>query len=393
VIRPSLTLASIYGADHLYVSRVHSAASRWFTNDPALQDWLTGNLFSVSGNMSQLCSVGGVSAGGLELLREAGLDVPSSLYTFRREPDAIETLRRLVSERACKVVFQHVYPADVLPDDCYWINRGLLSLLNNKGNLGQLVAPAHAPQREVLDLAQVFGKPAPAFPFVLKAATDQSTGAGLDVFICRRAEDFIAARDHFAGCPNLVVEEFLHIEANLCLHYAVLSDGTTRYLGWAQQVSDEAGKYKGNWIFGDVSPPQAAVDIGHSIVSRAASLGYRGVAGIDMAVLESGAIRVFDLNFRVNGSTPAVLLADSIVRRYGRAVMRFRRGPWRGDFQSLLSALHAALRRGVFLPLGIFHPQAAGYESEPPRISGVILGESEQDVGRIEAELTTQGLV
>jgi hypothetical protein len=135
------------------------------------------------------------------------------------------------------------------------------------------------------------------------------------------------------------------------------------------------------------------VAVGHTIVHQAASLGYRGIAGLDMAVLDGGDIKVFDLNFRLNGSTPPVLLADSIRQAYGRTVMRFYRGAWRGDLDSLLSALYLALERGDFLPLKVFDPRVIGYDSEQPRVSGLILGDSESDVAKIEAELVTKGLI
>ena len=71
-------------------------------------------------------------------------------------------------------------------------------------------------------------------PIVLKAATDLSSGAGADVAICRTIDDLAAARERFAGCKRLVVESCQSILRNLCLHYAVMPDGTTRT--WVSQT-------------------------------------------------------------------------------------------------------------------------------------------------------------
>lgn len=391
-LRPMLTLADVYGPERLYLPRAHRNACEWLPRDPGLFDSLTGNQLCVAGTMPVVCSAGSACPEGLELMAEAGLEAGVSRYTFRDDREAVDVALGLVKEKGWKLVVQHVHPTGVLPADACWIAPRLLSQLNNKRNLCTLAPAAHVPARSVALRAEFFRAQAPRFPVVLKAVTDQSSAGGAGVLICRSKEDLLAASDYFLRCDHVVVESFLRIARNPCLHYTVMPDATVLYLGFADQDVTEEGRYRGNWIHLRSPIPQEAVEAGRAVMQRGAALGYRGLAGIDMALLSDGRIVVLDLNFRVNGSSAAVLLAPQILRQRGPAVMHLRSFRGNRTFAEMIVAARAAVRRGRLLPLGTFDPQSAGHPTQSPRLNGIVLGSSQPEVLAVEAELAADGL-
>jgi hypothetical protein len=138
--------------------------------------------------------------------------------------------------------------------------------------------------------------------------------------------------------------------------------------------------------------PPLAIEIGTRVVAAGFALGYYGCVGIDMAVLEDDRIVVFDLNFRVNGSTAALLLAESVQRTSGRTVLRFRALRGSGTYRDLLSSVYTAMHKGVFLPLSSYDPEAGGYSRTRPRMTGLILGKTREEAEEHERELSAMGL-
>lgn len=390
-LRPMMTMGEVYGPQRVYAPRAHSRACRWLSDDPALLDSLTGNQLSIVGAMPVVCSAGVATPAGLELLAEAGLEPAKNCQAYRGAADAVDICRKLAG-RGNKLVLQHAHPSEALPPETQWIDPALLRYLNNKANLGALSPAGHVPRRAVVSREAFFSLEAPPLPFVLKAATDDSTGGGVAVMVCRTLDEVKAASAVFVHSERLVVEEFLTIRQNLCMHFAVTMDGTVLYTGFADQDVTEAGRYRGNWMrLGDVLPSRV-VDVAREVVWNAASLGYRGIAGIDLAVTDDDRVMVVDLNFRVNGSTAAALLAPAIYHKFGAGVMRLRGFRGKGTFAELIAAARQAVRRGGLIPLGCFDPEAGGHAPQPPRLSGLVVGESEQDVAAQEAELAAAGL-
>lgn len=392
-LQPTLTMAKLYGPGHVYAPRAHPKSSDWIVRDPAVLDALTGNQLSIAGDMDVVCSAGVATPLGLELLTEAGLQPAYSIHTFCDEQHAIETTLRF-AECGTKVIVQHIYPDGVLNGRALWIDARLLSYLNNKANLAELVPAANVATRLVMSPDTFFGDGAALpVPIVLKVATDFSTGGGADVAICRTIEDLAAAHDRFAGCERLVIESCQSILRNLCLHYAVMPDGTTRYLGFADQDIDANGRYRGNWISPGSSLPSEVINIGLAIVTRGALLGYRGFVGIDIAETDDARWVVLDLNFRVNGSTATVLLAPAIQRALGPCCLHLRSFQCDAGFMHLLAAARSALRSGSIIPLGTFDPTVAGHAGCPSRLSALVVAESQAGAHRLETELATSGLL
>jgi len=326
------------------------------------------------------------------LLSDAGLEPAPNRY-FYRGGGSVERARQAAAETSRKLVLQHVYPPGILPPEAQWISPRLLCYLNNKANLEQLVPPEHVPPRKVVERAAFVEGSPPALPVVLKAASDQSSGGGAAVMICRTSADLTQVPQVFASCQRIVIESLLDIQRSPCLHFAVTRDGHVRYLGFADQDVTDAGKYRGNWMELGSSLPDAVVDPAREVVRRAAALGYRGIAGIDMVLLRDGRIYVLDLNFRVNGSTAAVLLAPALLEERGRQVMHLRGLKGVGSATELAAAARVAVDREQLIPLSLFDAVAAGYPNQPPILRALVLGASQDEVMAIEAELAVAGLM
>jgi hypothetical protein len=391
-LKPIQSLSQIYGSDVIYSPRASPNACTWLPHDEFILDSMTGGQISVAGDMPTLCAAGASTSKGLQLLRDAGFDIPRVVFRYSAVTDYLHKLKSLCNERK-KIALLYVHPASELPPEACWVKPKTLSFLNNKANLATLVSPRHVPTRRMLIPGRLLIElTSHRFPLVAKARTDESSGGGIDVVICRTSRDLKRAAVLFQSCTRVVIEEFLPIKRNLCLNYAATAEGTINYLGCAEQISDTQGKYQGNWIDATTMAPPLAIEIGTRVVAAGFALGYYGCVGIDMAVLEDERIAVFDLNFRVNGSTAALLLAESVQRTSGRTVLRFRALRGSGTYRDLLSSVYTAIHKGVFLPLSSYDPEVGGYPRTRPRMTGLILGKTREEAEEHERELSVMGL-
>ena len=395
-IAPPLTLADIHGSGFIYTARFPPRTSDWLPSDPSYRDAATGAQLAIAGQMPILVHAGAVTASGLDLLREAGhAALPERLHAYRHDQEAVAMLQDLVAS-GLRAVVQHRSPTDEFGPESWWVSPDLLAFLNNKAELGALVPAEWVPPRMLLSPRDLLSEPASTrLPCVVKAATAHSSGGGADVLVCRNTTDLTRAAAAFARCEAIILEDLLSMERNLCLSFAVLPDGEVRHLGTAEQVSLADGRYDGNWL-GDVPANGTAREVGHAVVARAAELGWRGCAGIDIALLRDGRLAVFDLNFRVAGSTPPVMLLEGAVRALGRnaseTVARSRTWLGSGTFGHLLAAARTLLERGWLVPLATFDPTLAGRPADPPRLMGLLLGSSRDEVTDRMRELSGLGL-
>ncbi|MDD5557385.1 MAG: ATP-grasp domain-containing protein [bacterium] len=389
LLRPRTTQKEIYGPGVIYSPRASSNASTWMGLEEPHLDFLTGGQLTVMGGMPILCAAGVSTPEGLRLLRDAGFETASEIHRFRGESDYRRMLSALGGEGR-RVAVQHLLPVSELPAEHCLVPPAVLSFINNKGNLSELVAAPHVPPREVVPSAGLL-RSRPALPCVIKAVTDESTGGGFDVAVCRSAAEFTLAAERFRTCPQVVVEGFIEMRRNLCLNYGVLPDGRVVYIGSAEQVCRPDGIYEGNWIDGESDAPDAAAAIGAAIARAGRDRGYRGCVGIDLAVLEDGRTVVYDLNFRVNGSTASLLLADAIRRNLDRTVIRYRGWQWEGTYRGMLDAVYTAMGRGILLPLSSYDPVAGGHSRTQPRLKCLVLGATREEVRERERELAGMG--
>lgn len=392
IIRPSFTLMEVYGQGLLFNSRASFTSFGWLPVDQAVLDSLTGSPLTIAGDMPVLCSRSVVNEKSLLLLRKAGFEIATNIEIFNNKKDYLSKL----THNSSRVILQHVHPKNELAVKKYWILPELLSFLNNKANLKRLVPNGYVPHRKSVPLSSLFIdkffteiKP----PVVIKAASDQSSGGGVGVRICRSEEDIYSAAHYFASCDSVVVEDFIPIKQNLCVQFVAICDRRIIYIGSAEQVIDDQGRYMGNWLDPHCEPPETAISVGKTIMEQAVSLGYRGFAGFDMALLFDGRILVFDLNFRLNGSTVALLFYESIVKALATPVLRHRSWQIHGSFGELLAVVQMAMDKGYLIPLSIYNPEESSYPNSNPTLKGLLLGTTREQVSERERQLAERGLI
>lgn len=388
VLTKHLTLDQIV-PDAVFVPRVSPDAAAWVPHKAmADQDAFTGGCLTVAGRMPVLCHAGVATPAITDLLADAGHDLTPNRILYRDFAEMNGLIRELVAEDRV-MMLQHSWPASALPGGARTlVAPELQSYLNDKAHLDDLVPAYGRPKRRVLTFSAARGD-LPEPPVVIKVGTALSSGAGDSVAICTTRDQVAAAMSRFAAARRLVFEELLDIRQNLCIQGAVMPDGSVRMLGGSEQITDAQGHYKGNRFDRSVPLNQTAVGLASQIIAAAAAKGYRGIAGVDIAVLRDGSVRAFDLNFRVNGSTAALLLlagaqpAPLVQTKYWRC------GCSVGD---MLLLIRRWMNRGRLVPLSAFDPLAAGLPSERPRFSGLLLGESIADIARLEQEMAASGL-
>lgn len=379
MLRPSLTLTDLTGPGHRLVMRASDRRGRWLPSHPVVRDGNAGGSLLVTGDMPYLTSAAVVTPRVRRIFGRAGLEIPGRIETFVDAGDY--PARVLEFSEPGRLFVQHIHAPDEIPGERYWVPPQLYSFLNNKANLAEVAPASSLPDRRIVAYRSLTAAP-PDLPCVIKAVTDDSTGGGLDVVVCRTPEDLREAVVRFAGLERVVIEEFLEIETSFCLHFAVYRDDRrTEYLGAVEQVCLAGGQYDGNWIDGEAVPAEA-IQAAQAAVENGARRGYYGFAGIDVAVTAERAC-VIDLNFRFNGSSSALLLREAIRAERGDVAMRLRRWPIGGpDWES---ALLRVIDDGRLIPITVYDPDAGPYRDEAPYVAAVVIGEDRADVDRYTA--------
>lgn len=378
-IEPAMTLRDLTGPGHRVLLRASERRGRWLQPDRQFREASSGGVVSTCGAIPYLMSAASASPVVRRLFARAGMTFPPEVETYDDLDDYPRRLAEFVAPG--RVVLQHVHdPREIAPELC-WIPPALLSWLNNKASLAELVPAAAVAKRRVTTSAELSDAP-PALPCVVKAATDDSTGGGLDVVLCRTAADLADAVRLFSGIEQVVIEKFLEIDRSFCLNFGVFAGGRVVYLGAAEQVCTPSGRFAGNWIEG-VRLPESVVAPARHAVERGAALGYYGFAGVDVALTEDGPF-VIDLNFRYNASTSPLLYFNALRERLGQVVVRSKRWAVSGDGWE--DAVARAIDSGRLLPIYIHDPQSSPFRDRPAFVSAAIAGGDRADVERFLAD-------
>ena len=385
-LRPVLSMSEIYGPERFFFPRALDGYSDWLPNDPHQLDSFTGGQLAVAGDMPVVCSAGFNTPAGAELLALAGIETAPNRIEYRTGEE-LEALAQALASRAGTVILSHALPAGTIEMERCWIDPALLAALNNKARLGDFVPAQNKPARAVFDRIQYFSAHRDRLPAVLKAASNQSSGGGCAVAICRTQGDLDQAERLFSTCDRIVEEELLAIVRNPCVNFAAMADGEVRYLGFADQDVTPEGKYRGNWLEADSPISDADIEVAAEPVRRSAAMGYRGFAGVDLALTGDGRTYVLDLNFRANGCTTPLLLEPALRERSGPAVMHFRKLESHAGAEELARRLRTFVTSGRLVPLNLFDSGAARYPGKPASVQALVLGSSRADVLAAEAEI------
>ncbi len=391
---PSLTLAELFGPGVAYVPRRSPNLPGWGSTVAGAVDFQTGNQLTAAGGMPVVASSGVVTPRALALLADAGLPVEADLHVYRSSAEYLDQLRRLMA-RGLRLATQRVHPEDEVPPAASLVPPDLQRELNDKGRMADVVPSEWLAPRRVIEVARLPSADellSGGEPVVLKAATPLPSGGGYCVWICRAPAEVEAARAALSRERRVVIERFLRIRRTVCVHAAVLPDGAARLTGVAEEVCGLDGRWHGNWLDAEADAvPAEVLDVVLGIVRAAAARGYRGIAGVDVALLEDGPPRVLDLNFRSNGSTAAAWLRDGIQRDRGAGSLRLRSWACATGFDDLLRIARAATERATLIPLCLYDPAACA-EGGFSRLKGILTGPSREAVREEERLLAAEGL-
>jgi len=331
-----------------------------------------------------ICSAGVASPCGLDLLGCAGVPVSRDIRTYRTAQD----FHRLVGDVIAngeRLLCQHVHDEDDVPAEACLVAPALLRYLNNKANLPAIVGTGGAPRRSSISPADVAALRVDE-SWVLKVCSDDSSGGGYGVYV-HEAGTAITQPGFVQPGAELIVEEYLDLAENWCVHFCVEAIGAPRLLGATEQLISATGAYGGSRVGGTVLPP-AAAELCRAVAERARGLGFIGYCGIDTGLTSAGELRVFDLNFRINASTPPLLVLTSIAARRGPAWTG--RGRWQtyrhsGSLPGLVARLEAVYPAGALVPIASYDPAFTANGTGPSLVSALLIGDDEQDLRRLTA--------
>jgi len=373
---------AVFGPDAVLTARLPLSETGANTADPHLCDAYTGPIVAIAGETPVICSAGVASPCGLDLLSAAGVPVSREIRTYRTR----EEFGRLVGDvvgNGERLLCQHVHDEDEVPAEACLVAPSLLRYLNNKANLPAIVGADGAPKRTSITAAQV-GALAVDESWVLKVCSDDSSGGGYGVHV-HRAGSAIMQPAFVQPGADLIVEEYLDLVENWCVHFCVEAIGAPRLIGATEQLISDTGAYGGSRVGGTVLPP-AAAQLCQAVVERARKLGFIGYCGIDTGLTSCGEVKVFDLNFRINASTPPLLVLNAIAASRGPAWAG--RGRWQtyrhsGSLAGLVKRLASVFSATDLVPIASYDPAFTDNGAGPSLVSALLIGDDEQGLQRL----------
>lgn len=386
MIKPSLTLYDIFGPGYIYNTKASYHNRKWLS-DEVSQNSATGFLLSVAGEMPIICHRHVTEPSCIRLLQQVGLQVANNQNIYHDQNSYYDLLDKYNGNHE-KIVVNYPHLPEEINKETYSVDPNLLVYLNNKKNLDEIVPHENLPRRKVLSSSDFLQNKNLPFnlPFVVKAATNEPSGGGFEVVICKNTKNLQYAKELFKSCDFVVVEEFIAIKENYCVQFVQTYKNRLIYIGSAEQIISEDGKYKGNWITKENQPPNKVVEIGKQIMEKAVSLGYWGIAGIDIVIGEDNQIYVIDLNFRMNGSTVPLLLKESIMDCLNVSTLKLKVFKTVTDFPLFNQYVHTLLKQGKIILLSVYKPVEIVPEN-PLILICLLAGNSRSEVIRIEQEI------
>ncbi|HTN24192.1 MAG TPA: hypothetical protein VL120_09425 [Solirubrobacteraceae bacterium] len=373
---------SVFGPGTVLTARLPLSETGANTSDPHLCDAITGPIMAIADETPVICSAGVASPCGLDLLGAAGVPVSREIRTYRTAEDFHRLVGAVIANGE-RLLCQHVHDEDDVPAEACLVAPALLRYLNNKGNLPAIVGAGGAPRRAPIGAEDVAALGV-GESWVLKVCSDSSSGGGYGVYV-HQAGTAITRPGFVQPGAELIVEEYLDLVQNWCVHFCVEAIGGPRLLGATEQLISATGAYGGSRVGGTVLPP-AAAELCQVVAERARRLGFIGYCGIDTGLTSSGELKVFDLNFRINASTPPLLVLGEIAARRGPSWTG--RGRWQtyrhgGSLPDLVKRLQAVYPDRALIPIASYDPAFTANGAGPSLLSALLLGDDEQDLRQL----------
>jgi hypothetical protein len=356
---------------------------RWLIGDELEAQAGSVDSLCVAGELPVLCGHLASSRLALDLLCEAGWELPKRLLIFRNPEELLALILNEVSQGR-QVVTNFPLPEASIPAAAHLVSPQLRAMLNDKGNLEMLVPEHQHPVRRRVDAEELLREPLTCSGAVLKIATSES-GGGHGVLLPPDSTDPVLVSALLQGMDTAILEEFLPFTSTRCFNYLIDGEGDVVFLGAPEQFLMDS-RYLGNWFRTCDSPDPAAIAAGADICRRAAAMGYRGAAGFDTGFMSDGSFRFVDLNFRMNGSTAPLLLIADLLRRSGAPVAL--RSGFRGKTKPglLSSSLRRLISEERFFPLAVVLEDVDAPETNF-LVSGFLTGSNQAGIMDSAAEV------
>jgi hypothetical protein len=337
----------------------------------------------VAGSLPVLCASSVASERLFEVLGDILPPLPSGLRLYYDHKGWLEELERARRE-GLRFALTHVHAPEEIVESDYLIPRTLVHRLNDKSRIGEIVDPEHLAKRFVCVPGEIVERA--VLPVVVKAVDGESVSGGLGLRFCKTRMELEETASMFGDLGAVVVEERLDLVRSDCLHFGVDREGDVLFLGTAPQLIDSVGHHEGN-VLGLDPPHDEAIGAAKKAVTRAAAMGYCGLAGIDAGLMANGGFRLLDANFRINASSAARIL----FRSPGGALFRtFRHS---GSFKEFASAIRSAHRQLGVRTLMTFDPAASPYPDRAFLIRALVPGPDRRSIDRSVVEMKKLGLV
>lgn len=389
-IQPEQTAENIYGAGFVYSPKLYARDYSHFDDDVLMLEALTGRELPVVGEMPVICHEGVVTPPALRLYEKAGLHIPSKRYTYRTDTEYVALLKRFTLQEM-NVIFQYPHPTKDVPASLYHVKPDVMTYVNDKRNIPALVPKEHVPYRKMVSLEELKAD-LPPLPFILKTGDGSITAGGCGVLFIEEEAQLNDIKKEFGDVSSIIFEEYIDCDDSSGYHYVVDQRGDIQFLGKSKQVLNQNNCFRGSWLDKEAKGFERVVEAGRRVMENIAAAGYTGIAGFD--VLTRGDEFYFvDLNVRVNGSTSSLLLHDSVTAQWGHSVARLSCLEWSGDFEEGMRALESFVDRKRFLPLCLLDASLVeGDHSGASKITGIVLGDSEEDVEQVLAFMKQKGI-
>ena len=382
---PMLTLSDLYNDDVVYTSRPSYISNPWLKPDEHQSNFLTGRELLIANQFPVIVHEASVTEKLEQLFKLVGKQIPEHIYKFKNKETYEALIKQLAHEKGKKIYFQYIHDEDILEKEFYALDEDIFVALNNKSRIPEWTNYKYVPKRDIVPIEEFETRiQSWSYPFVIKPGDDLPTAGGYGVMICYNDEDLEKAKTRIKeateATEQLIIEQKIEAVNNYCVQYAYSDELGLQYLGTAQQLTNDYGFYNGNENVTDV--PQHVIDAGREIMEIGVSKGFFGVAGFDLLVDKNNDVFAIDLNFRQNGSTSMLLLANDLTDGYHKFYSYFSKGDNTHFFNTILKYVE----KGVLYPLSYYDGDWYGKDEVNSRFGCIWHGANRSDI--IEHEKT-----
>lgn len=267
----------------------------------------------------------------------------------------IDGYRTLIQQHPhYRVLTPHPYDSHYIPAKQFYLDEpALIVRLNDKGRIVELTA--HVVQSEILDpfaFASDAWRERWSMPFVVKLTA--ASGGGDGVVLCHSEAQINEARQRFAGYTIKIEQWIGDIRNNFNVQLQVKKNGNIAFIGGSVQKVEE-GKYLGNAIDLQWTPPVAVAVICDQVAKAASALGWYGVCGLDLIEDSNGELYFIDPNFRLNGSTPFFFLGDYLATQHQTPQLSTDYFCYCGTPVELFDRFRKEIQRRQLAPVGVYY--------------------------------------